>query len=200
MNKTIPDDGRVRTVAEGKHRLKALRFAKTIEGKRKAAEDASSKPKIILEKLRQITYGVGFNWEERFRNAPRYTDVTEQEGGLALSPVAATGATTDQAFVEILHECNALCVQQLPNADMLEINATEYESLLRKYKMVEGKKFVSLYSTSRKKEYAKNILANFLQENKLLQFDEKIRLAQNVTVKRPLITIISQRLKRLFNK
>ena len=74
------------------------------------------------------------------------------------------------------------------------------ESLLRKYKMVEGKKFVSLYSTSRKKEYAKNILANFLQENKLLQFDEKIRLAQNVTVKRPLITIISQRLKRLFNK
>jgi len=74
------------------------------------------------------------------------------------------------------------------------------ESLLRKYKMVEGKKFVSLYSTSRKKEYAKNILANFLQENKLLQFDEKIRLAQNVTLKRPLITIISQRLKRLFNK
>ena len=123
MNRTIPDDGRVRTVAEGKNRLKALRFAKTIEGKRKAAEDASSKPKIILEKLRQITYGVGFNWEERFRNAPRYTDVTEQEGGLALSPVAATGATTDQAFVEILHECNALCVQQLPNAAELERHA-----------------------------------------------------------------------------
>jgi len=74
------------------------------------------------------------------------------------------------------------------------------ESLLRKYRMVEGKKFVSLYSTSRKKEYAKEILANFLNENKLLNFDDKVRLAQNVQVKRPLVIIFKQRLQRLFNK
>ena len=74
------------------------------------------------------------------------------------------------------------------------------ESLLRKYRMVEGKKFVSLYSTSRKKEYAKEILANFLNENKLLNFDDKVRLAQNVQIKRPLVIIFKQRLQRLFNK
>jgi len=34
-------------------------------------------------------------------------------------------------------------------------------TLLRKYRIAEGKNFVSLYSTSRKKEYAKNILSNF---------------------------------------
>ena len=74
------------------------------------------------------------------------------------------------------------------------------ESLLRKYKMVEGKKYVSLYSTSRKKEYASNILANFFKDNKELNFDEKVRLAQQVRVKRPLYIIFKQRLVRLLNK
>jgi len=129
----------IRTVAAGKDKLKQLRFAKTIEGKRKAAEDASSSTRQVLEKLRQITYGTGFDWESRFRTAPRYTDAAEQEGGLALSPQAASSATTDGAFVEILHECNALCNQQLPNAVLLEINATEYEALLRRYSDYKGR-------------------------------------------------------------
>ena len=73
------------------------------------------------------------------------------------------------------------------------------ESLLRKYKMVEGKNFVSLYSTSRKKEYAKNILSNFFKENNLLHIDEQVRLAQNVKIKRSIFTILKQRLQRLFN-
>ena len=74
------------------------------------------------------------------------------------------------------------------------------ESLLRKYKIVEGKKFVSLYSTSRKKEYAKSILANFLNNNKSLHFDEKVRLSQNVRIRRSLFIVLKQRLKRLFNE
>ena len=73
------------------------------------------------------------------------------------------------------------------------------ESLLRKYKIVEGKNFVSLYSTSRKKEYAKNILSNFFKENNLLHIDEQVRLAQNVKIKRSIFTILKQRLQRLFN-
>ena len=72
------------------------------------------------------------------------------------------------------------------------------ESLLRKYKMVEGKKFVSLYSTSRKKEYAKNILSNFFLENKFSPIDKQVRLAQNVQIKRPILIIFKQRFQRLF--
>jgi len=39
------------------------------------------------------------------------------------------------------------------------------ETLLRNYKLVEGKNFVSLYSTSRKKEYASKILDKFFFQN-----------------------------------
>ena len=73
------------------------------------------------------------------------------------------------------------------------------ESLLRKYKMVEGKKYVSLYSTSRKKEYVKNILSNFFKESKMLNINEKIHLAQNIKIKRPLNIILKQRFLRIFN-
>jgi len=74
------------------------------------------------------------------------------------------------------------------------------ETLLKKYKLVEGKNFVSLYSTSRKKQYARNILSNFFKQNKLLHIDEKILLAQSVKIKRPLFVILKQRFLRIFNK
>jgi heptosyltransferase III len=74
------------------------------------------------------------------------------------------------------------------------------ESLLRKYRIVEGKFYVSLYSTSRKKDYAKDILSNFFNNNKLLTFDEQVRLAQNVKIKRPIFVILKQRLIRLIKK
>ena len=74
------------------------------------------------------------------------------------------------------------------------------ESLLRRYKMIEGKNYVKLYSTSRKKEYARKILSNFFKENNLLQVDEQIRLAQNVKVSRPLFVILKQRFLHIFKK
>jgi heptosyltransferase-3 len=74
------------------------------------------------------------------------------------------------------------------------------ESLLRKYRIVEGKNFVSLYSTSRKKEHVKNILANFFQENKTLHIDDQVHLAQKLKIKRPIFVVLKQRLQRLFNK
>ncbi len=67
------------------------------------------------------------------------------------------------------------------------------ESLLRKYNMVEGKFFVSLYSTSRKKKYAGKIISIFLNENKLTSINEKVRLAQNIKIKRPFFIILKQR-------
>jgi hypothetical protein len=74
------------------------------------------------------------------------------------------------------------------------------ESLLKKYKLVEGKNFISQYSTSRKKKYARKILTEFFLKNKLLHINEQIHLAQKVKIKRPLYIILKQRFQRLLNK
>ena len=74
------------------------------------------------------------------------------------------------------------------------------EVLLKKYKLVEGKNFVSLYSTSRKKEYARNILSSFFQNNDKLSIEEKIYLAQKTKIKRPIHVILKQRFARLLKK
>ena len=72
------------------------------------------------------------------------------------------------------------------------------EILLKKYKMVEGKSFVSLYSTSRKKEHAVGILASFFQNNRKLPIKEQINLAQKTKIKRSIIVILKQRFKNLL--
>ena len=72
------------------------------------------------------------------------------------------------------------------------------ESLLRNYNLVEGKNYVSLYSTSRKKEYARNVLAKFFQENKSLYIDQKIILAQKIQIKRPTYIVLKQRFLKIF--
>jgi len=68
------------------------------------------------------------------------------------------------------------------------------ESLLKKYKMTQGKKYVSLYSTSRKKAHALPIIANFLIKSEGLSFDKKICLAQKVVIKRSAYKVIQQRI------
>jgi heptosyltransferase-3 len=72
------------------------------------------------------------------------------------------------------------------------------ESLLRDYSIVEGKKFVSLYSTSRKKNYAKEILRDFFKQNQSLSFEDKVKLTQKVKLKRPIRVVLKQRLQRLI--
>lgn len=73
------------------------------------------------------------------------------------------------------------------------------ESLLKDFKIIEGKAFVSLYSTSRKKEYAKNILSNFIKNNKSIHIVEQVRLAQNVKIKRSLFIVLKQRFLGVLN-
>jgi hypothetical protein len=73
------------------------------------------------------------------------------------------------------------------------------ESLLREYKITEGKKHVSLYSTSRKKEHALEIIAEFFRKNKSYSVDKQIMLAQNVIIKRSLIKVIKQRILHFLN-
>jgi heptosyltransferase-3 len=74
------------------------------------------------------------------------------------------------------------------------------ESLLRKFRIIEGKNFVSLYSTSRKKQHAKEVLTKFFKEYKSLNLDDQVRLAQDIRIKRPLFIILKQRLQRFFIK
>ena len=71
------------------------------------------------------------------------------------------------------------------------------ETLSREYKIVEGKNFVSLYSTSRKKEYATKVLTDFFIHNESKSIAEKIYLAQKVKIKRSIMTILKQRFSRL---
>ena len=72
------------------------------------------------------------------------------------------------------------------------------ESLLRKYKMTEGKKYVSLYSTSRKKEHAMPIIDEFLNKCQALPIDKQISLAQKVIIKRSTFKVIKQRILHLL--
>ncbi len=67
------------------------------------------------------------------------------------------------------------------------------ESLIRKFSIVEGKKYVSLYSTSRKKDFCRGILKNFFLEYHSYPLNEQIILAQKVKMKRPLFVVLKQR-------
>ena len=72
------------------------------------------------------------------------------------------------------------------------------ESILRKYKIVEGKKYVSLYSTSRKKEHALTIISRFLIECDSFSIEKKICLAQKVIIRRSVFKVVKQRILHLF--
>lgn len=68
------------------------------------------------------------------------------------------------------------------------------ESLQRRFKINEGKNYVSLYSTSRKKEHAIQIISKFLNQNHQLPIDKQIELAQKVVIKRSLFKVLKQRI------
>jgi heptosyltransferase III len=88
--------------------------------------------------------------------------------------------------------------------DLVNIHTIEEfalaEALLRNYNLVEGKNHVSLYSTSRKKEYAKGILNSFFMKNKNLPISQQVLLAQKIKIKRPLFVVLKQRFARLLKK
>jgi heptosyltransferase-3 len=73
------------------------------------------------------------------------------------------------------------------------------ESLKKKYKITEGKKYVSLYSTSRKKEHAIPIISNFFKKHYQLSIDNQISSAQKVIIRRSPFKVIKQRVLQLLN-
>jgi hypothetical protein len=72
------------------------------------------------------------------------------------------------------------------------------ESLIKNYQIAEGKNFVSLYSTSRKKSHAKKVLTNFFSVNESLAFDELVKLTQITKLKRSIWVVLKQRIQRLW--
>ena len=70
---------------------------------------------------------------------------------------------------------------------------------MSKYKITEGKNFVSLYSTSRKKDHAIPIIKEFLNKYQELTIDKQIMLSQKVGIKRSIFKVIKQRILHLFN-
>jgi heptosyltransferase-3 len=73
------------------------------------------------------------------------------------------------------------------------------ESLQREFKINEGKRYVSLYSTSRKKKHAIPIISKFLSQHHQLPIDKQIKFAQKVIIKRTLLKIIKQRILHFRN-
>ena len=73
------------------------------------------------------------------------------------------------------------------------------EALLKKYQIVEGKNYVSLYSTSRKKTHAIEVLKRFFEQYHNFSIEEKIKLAQKVKVKRTFLKVLKQRILQLLN-
>ena len=73
------------------------------------------------------------------------------------------------------------------------------EALVRKYQIVEGKDFVSLYSTSRKKLHATEILSKFFEQQINNSLEDQIKLAQKVKIKRSLSKVLQQRFFQLIN-
>ena len=74
------------------------------------------------------------------------------------------------------------------------------EVILTKYNLVEGKKYVSNYSTSGKKQYALSVINNFLSKEKNTPIDSLIKKANKLNLRRNLITIIRQRIKKNISK
>ena len=74
------------------------------------------------------------------------------------------------------------------------------ESLKRKYLIVEGKRYVSLYSTSRKKEYCSKVLNSFFKKYASFPIEKQVILAQKVKMKRPIHIVLNQRFQSLFKK
>ena len=73
------------------------------------------------------------------------------------------------------------------------------EALLKKYQIVEGKNYVSLYSTSRKKTHAIEVLKRFFEQYHNFSIEDKIKLAQKVKVKRTFLKVLKQRILQLLN-
>jgi hypothetical protein len=74
------------------------------------------------------------------------------------------------------------------------------ESLLRSYKIIEGKRFINLYSTSRKKVFAALVLSDFSKRSRNLPLHKQIALAQETKIKRSMYTLVKQRIESLSKK
>lgn len=92
----------------------------------------------------------------------------------------------DELMLALMHETNIHTIEQFALA----------EALQTQYLLVEGKKFVSHYSTSGKKAHAESVLRCFFRENSNKTFAEQLTNAREVKLKRGPLTVIKQKLEK----
>ena len=91
----------------------------------------------------------------------------------------------DKLMLEFFKTVPAHTIEPFSLVESLKIN---------KCNLVEGKKFVKLYSTSGRKKYASKVLSKFFTDNADKPISDQISLAQNIDVRRPIITTIKERI------
>ena len=98
----------------------------------------------------------------------------------------------------LIQDADCLMLQFLKEMDVDKAHTIEQfslvETLRNKLKIIEGKKYISIYSTSSRKSYAQKVINNFLLENKQLCIKSLSEKSLTINLKRPILQIIKDKL------
>jgi hypothetical protein len=98
----------------------------------------------------------------------------------------------------LLQDADCLMLQFLKEMDADKAHTIEQFSLVEilrnKLKIIEGKKYISIYSTSSRKSHAQKVINNFLLENKQLCIKSLSEKSLTINLKRPILQIIKDKL------
>jgi heptosyltransferase-3 len=72
------------------------------------------------------------------------------------------------------------------------------EALSLEYIIIEGKKFIRLYSTSAKADYAKVVLRSFFQKHSKEKFAKQVTLASKLSLRRSVLHMVKQRINKFL--
>ncbi len=98
----------------------------------------------------------------------------------------------------LIQDADYLMLQFLKEMDVDKAHTIEQFSLVEilrnKFKIIEGKKYISIYSTSSRKSHAQKVINNFLLENKQLCIKSLSEKSLTINLKRPILQIIKDKL------
>jgi len=95
----------------------------------------------------------------------------------------------DQLMLKLIDLVPAHTVEQFSLSEMLR----------KKFKIVEGKNYIDIYSTSGKKCYAEKNIDQFFSMYAAESISKLSKLSSKVRLKRPLLVIVKQRIGRRFS-
>ena len=103
-------------------------------------------------------------------------------------PILARHSIED-ADCLILRLVEGLCIANAHTIEQFSLA----EILRKKFKIIEGKKYISIFSTSGRKIYAESIINNFLQKNKELPIKLLSEKSLTINIERPILRIIKDK-------